>query len=76
MNIEQRSVKPDPQKKALISELEPKPETKVIPIDKKISVPDFNLIKVDSSRRFYASEIDLKNVSLKNIVLTYKFVFF
>lgn len=59
MNIEQRPPKPDPRTKPLISEItdedteSKKPET---------LAPEFNLIKVDGPRAYYASEIDLKNV--------------
>lgn len=62
MNIEQRPPKADPRTKPLISEItnenedeeSRKPET---------HAPEFNLIKVDGPRAYYASEIDLKNVS-------------
>lgn len=61
MNIEQRPPKPDPRTKPLISEI-----TSEVKSKKPVTIaPEFNLIKVDGPRAYYASEIDLKNVSSK-----------
>lgn len=60
MNIEQRPPKADPRTKPLISEITNEDEELRKP---ETHAPEFNLIKVDGPRAYYASEIDLKNVS-------------
>lgn len=61
MNIEQRPVKQDPPKQPLISEIISK-EQKVPARQTNCVTPEYNLIKIDGSRQFYATEIDLKDV--------------
>ncbi|XP_065215144.1 PIH1 domain-containing protein 1-like [Planococcus citri] len=65
MNIEQRPVKQDPPKQPLISEIITK-EQKVPARESNFTTPDYNLIKIDGSRQFYATEIDLKDVTSKD----------
>lgn len=70
MNIEQRPVKPDPPKKPLISEVKHKKESQITSNDSNISiVPDHNLIKVDGGKKFFASEIDLRDVCTYFVIL-------
>lgn len=65
MNIEVRPVKEDVPKKALITEIETKKNDSDNASGKKVKAvtPDFNLIKIDTPDKYYASEVDLKNVS-------------
>ena len=72
MNIEQRPVKPESSNKPLISEIESKPTETKLP-EKKVLVPEFNLLKIDQPNEYYASEIDLKNVNLKCFVVVSNF---
>lgn len=65
MNIEQRLAKNVSSEKPLISEIISKPNESIFK-DQRINhhiIPDFNLLKVNSPIAYYASEIDLKNVS-------------
>lgn len=63
MNIEQRPPKPDPRTTPLISEIKDVDSESKKPV---ALAPEFNLIKVDGPRAYYASEIDLKNVSFSS----------
>ena len=67
MHIEQRPPKPAPQKKPLISEIKSN-LTRINSSDTKLITPDFNLLKVDEPKEYYASEIDLKNVGWNRLL--------
>lgn len=64
MNIEQRPPKTEPQlRKPLICEIDSEQKSGVTTDASKL-VPDFNLIKVNKPNEYYASEVDLKDVSV------------
>lgn len=64
MNIEQRPVNEEVSKKTMITEIGTNKKDIVIPEKKTNTItPDFNLIKINSPKPYYASEVDLKNVS-------------
>lgn len=64
MNIEQRPVNEEVSKKTMITEIGTIKRDTLTPEKKtNIITPDFNLIKINSPKTYYASEVDLKNVS-------------